>query len=329
MQDMFTERDRLRGELWSAMLGYGSKREALLRRMVKEPSPKMVRLARRERSSRRDAPLAKLLHAQVQSSLRLIVRELLEEGAKRAPKTAAAIQRAWTPVDRIEGRLLTGNMALAMYHANRWRANGMDVEDLVQEAALGLQRAVCGFEVGRGFTFSTYATPWVVQAIQRSIHNQRATIRIPVHLQEVLRKLLKLQTEGMTLEESVHALGISMGKAESALVSPAMSTTSLDAPRMFSQIGGGFVSLHNLVPSPGESPEDAAVWDAHGEAVAEFVAGLDGRTRFILERRAAGDTLAEVGEELELSRERVRQLEAGALARIAAFRARAGWADAA
>lgn len=324
MKAMFEERDRIRGRLWVELLRFGSRREWLLRRMVEEPPAGMVTLARRSPSPRRDLVLAQLLHAQNQGPLRVVIHELLREARIRAPRTGAAIRGAWEPVDRLEGRLLTGNMALAMHHAGRWEGNGVAVEDLVQEAAIGLQQAVARFDVGRGFKFSTYATPWVLQAVRRALHNQRSTIRVPIYIHELLWNIVKMQGTGMTLEESTHALGITLGKAEAALTTRGLSSASLDAP-MFAD----GTSLYALVAAAGETPEDAAIENAHGEAVGRFVARLGERELFIFERRAAGDTLQEVGEKMGLSRERIRQIEARALGRIARLRRFFGWADAA
>jgi RNA polymerase primary sigma factor len=236
-------------------------------------------------------------------------------------------------LDIVEAKrlLLESNLRLVVSIAKRYRNRGLSFLDLIQEGNLGLMKAVDRFQYRRGFRFSTYATWWIRQAITRAIADYGRTIRLPVHVVESANKLAAARRvlaadlgREPTSEEVSAQMDVPLGKVH--LLEQSLRTPySLEMP-----VGEG-TELGSLLEDPGAgSPEDLLIRERMATEVERAMEPLAGREKEILRLRYGigtdrEHTLEEIGRRLSLTRERVRQLEARALAKLRAARAgRAG-----
>jgi RNA polymerase primary sigma factor len=222
-------------------------------------------------------------------------------------------------------RMINSNLRLVISIAKRYQGHDVPLGDLVQEGVIGLNRAVEKFDWRRGFKFSTYATWWIRQACQRAISNLSKTIRVPTHVHERRLKLARVRTELVaklgrepTREELAEAASFSLQHVDEAL-------DAAEAPVSLNQrIGSEEESeLGDLFSDPSaEDPAGDAVDSVRRLEVRRAVAELPERERRVLELRFGLDgdpqTLEAIGKELGVTRERVRQLESEALARLEA-----------
>ena len=219
-------------------------------------------------------------------------------------------------------RMINSNLRLVVHNARRYMGHGVSLGDLIQEGIIGLNRAVEKFDWRRGFKFSTYATWWIRQACQRAIANQSKTIRIPVHVDERRNKLARARQrfeieEGRTptLEELAKKAGLSVQQAHEAMeaVEASVSLNRLVGDDD-TELGDLFADNESL------DPQTAALDAMRGLAVRTAVARLPERERRIVERRFGFDgevqSLEAIGRELGITRERVRQLERDAFAKL-------------
>jgi len=221
-------------------------------------------------------------------------------------------------------RMINSNLRLVIALAKRYRGHDVPLLDLVQEGVIGLNRAVEKFDWRRGFKFSTYATWWIRQACQRAISNQSATIRVPTHVHERQLKLARVARElklrlgrEPTREELAEAAELSMRHVDEAL-DAAEAEVSLNQRVGVEEEG----ELGDLFSDPSAAdPAEEAVESLRRQALRNSLQQLAERERRVLELRFGLDgepqPLEAIGRELGLSRERVRQIEAEAMAQLA------------
>ena len=225
---------------------------------------------------------------------------------------------------RAKKDMIEANLRLVISIAKRYANRGLQFLDLIQEGNIGLMKAVDKFEYRRKFKFSTYATWWIRQAITRSIADQARTIRIPVHMIETINKLNRVtrqMVQAMGREPTPEELAGGMEMSEDRVrrvLKVSREPISMETPVGDDEDShlGDFLEDTNSV-----SPMDAATTAGLREATEEMLATLSGREAKVLRMRLGIDmdtdhTLEEVGKEFEVTRERIRQIEAKALRKL-------------
>ena len=308
--------------------------------------------SRRRRASRPKEPAAAAVS---EDSIRMYLKEIgmvplltaaeeidlamkYEAGVQAAEKLEAATageieltpreQRRLLRIEQVgcdaKQQLIEANLRLVVSIAKRYKGHGMTLLDLVQEGNLGLIRAIEKYDYTKGFKLSTYATHWIRQAISRALADQGRTIRLPVHVVETLNKLARTERE-LELElgrdpsdkEVAEAMGITVARLcelRTIRVEPASLETPI-GDQEDSQLGD-FIADREA-----ESPESLAEEAAIQKAVAELLSCLSDREARILELRfglkgGRPHTLADTGQQFGITRERIRQIENKALAKL-------------
>jgi RNA polymerase primary sigma factor len=258
-------------------------------------------------------------------SVRLYLREIGKIPLLTAEEELALANKVVAGDKGAKDKMAEANMRLVVSIAKRYVGRGLDLLDLIQEGNTGLLRAVEKFDPDKGFKFSTYATWWIRQAITRAIADQARTIRIPVHMVETINKLLRTQrrlTQELnrepTNEEIAKAMEIEVEKVEH-IMKIKQDISSLDASIRDDEedsVLADFIEDEDTV-----SPEESATSQLLKEQVKDMLGALTEREQKILKLRfgledGKSHTLEEVGQEFSVTRERIRQIEAKALAKL-------------
>jgi RNA polymerase primary sigma factor len=259
----------------------------------------------------------------VRRELKTLMKQTLETPSSLR-KRCQILRAQLKELERVKRDLSSGNLRLVVSIAKKYRNRGMSFLDLIQEGNTGLMRAVDKYEYRRGFKFSTYATWWIRQAITRAIADQARTIRIPVHMIDVLSKL---QQAAKRLQHRLHRMPTQEEMALEAGI-------SLEESRHVLDIGRTPVSLDRPVGEGDDCSFGELVQDSHSdnplklanngllrEKIEELLKTLTFREREIIRLRYGladgySYTLEEVGRIFKVTRERVRQIEAKAVAKL-------------
>ncbi len=260
-------------------------------------------------------------------SVRLYLREIGKIPLLSSEEELDLANRVVAGDKKAKDKMAEANMRLVVSIAKRYSGRGLDFLDLIQEGNTGLLRAVEKFDPDKGFKFSTYATWWIRQAITRAIADQARTIRIPVHMVETINKLLRTQrrmTQELnrepTIEELAKELEMEPAKVE-YVIKIKQDITSLDAGvgrdgDDEDSVLGDFVEDDASI-----TPEESATSQLLKEQVQSVLSTLSDREQKIIKMRfgletGKSHTLEEVGKEFAVTRERIRQIEAKALAKL-------------
>lgn len=260
-------------------------------------------------------------------SVRLYLREIGKIPLLSSDEEFALAKKVVAGDKQAKAKMAEANMRLVVSIAKRYSGRGLDLLDLIQEGNTGLLRAVEKFDPDRGFKFSTYATWWIRQAITRAIADQARTIRIPVHMVETINKLLRTQrrmTQELnrepTIDELAEELEMEPEKVE-YVIKIKQDITSLDAGigrdgDEEDSVLGDFIEDEDSA-----TPEETAANQLLKEQVQSILSTLSDREQKIIKMRfgletGKSHTLEEVGQEFAVTRERIRQIEAKALAKL-------------
>jgi RNA polymerase primary sigma factor len=266
------------------------------------------------------------LAASTTDALQLFLNEVGRHKLLTADEEVALAKRIERGDEQAKEQMVNANLRLVVSIAKRYQGHGLSLLDLIQEGIIGLIRAVEKFDWRKGFKFSTYATWWIRQAVQRGVANKSRTIRIPVHIVEREQRISRAERELLarlgrdpTDKEVAKAARLSE-KQVREVRGAARAVTSLDKP-----IGEEGTALGDLFASDRDLPEEEIDVSLREDALRQALEDLPDRARTVLRLRygLGGDdprSLESIGRDLGLTRERVRQIEQDALARLAVSR---------
>ena len=260
-------------------------------------------------------------------SVRLYLREIGKIPLLNSEEELALAQKVVAGDKKAKDKMAEANMRLVVSIAKRYSGRGLDFLDLIQEGNTGLLRAVEKFDPDKGFKFSTYATWWIRQAITRAIADQARTIRIPVHMVETINKLLRTQrrmTQELNREPTIEELGKELEMEPEKVeyvIKIKQDITSLDVGVGRDGEDEDSVLGDFIEDEDGATPEESATSQLLKEQVQSVLSTLSEREQKIIKMRfglenGKSHTLEEVGQEFAVTRERIRQIEAKALAKL-------------
>ena len=260
----------------------------------------------------------------IEDPVRMYLKEIGKVPLLTADEEIELAQRMENGDEEAKKRLAEANLRLVVSIAKRYVGRGMLFLDLIQEGNLGLIKAVEKFDFRKGFKFSTYATWWIRQAITRAIADQARTIRIPVHMVETINKLVRVSRQLLqelgrepTPEEIAKEMKIPVERVRE-IIKISQEPVSLETPIGEEEDShlGDFIQDDNV-----PVPADAAAFTLLKEQLVEVLSTLTAREQKVLRLRFGLDdgrarTLEEVGKEFNVTRERIRQIEAKALRKL-------------
>jgi RNA polymerase primary sigma factor len=261
-------------------------------------------------------------------ALQLFLNEMARYPLLTAEEEVELAKRIERGDKEAKDRMINSNLRLVVSIAKKYQGHGLSLLDLIQEGIIGLIRAVEKFDWRRGFKFSTYATWWIRQAVQRGVANKARTIRLPVHIADREQKLARAERELLTKlgrvpteEELANAAKLPLKQVREVRAA-ARAVTSIDKP-----VGPeGDTSLIEMLPGEEAPPEEELTISLRQEAIRSAVARLPEREREVLKLRFGLDgdpdpqSLDQIGKRLGITRERVRQIEMDALEKLAVNR---------
>jgi RNA polymerase primary sigma factor len=310
----------------SALRQSGCENEHVLFDIIKEAAKNKNFCLRMEKKLKLPMQRLKELHKSIQFSMRRIgeLETIADSSFANLKETYLRIKNGELQTERAKSDLVEANLRLVVSIAKKYTNRGLQFLDLIQEGNIGLMKAVDKFEYKRGYKFSTYATWWIRQAITRAIADQARTIRIPVHMIETINKLIRTSrqlVQEIGREPSPEEISVRMelpvDKVRKVL-KIAKEPISLETPIGEEEDShlGDFIEDKQII-----SPSEAIISTNLSEQTRKVLATLTPREEKVLRMRfgigeKSDHTLEEVGQDFEVTRERIRQIEAKALRKL-------------